>query len=378
MAEVALSGIRKEFGDVVAVDDIPIQIRDGELLVLLGPSGCGKSTTLRLIGGLEFPTEGEIEVGGRDVTDVAPHKRNIAMVFQDLALYPHKTVRENMAFGLKMRGASDEEANQQVEEAAEMLQISELLDRSPTNLSGGQQQRVAIGRAIVRDPEVFLFDEPLSDLDAKLRSVLRTEILELHQKLNATMIYVTHDQEEAMTLGDRIAVMNDGNLHQLADPDTIYNEPADLFVASFIGNPDMNFLDGVAHSSDGRTTIEADLFDFTLDRDVARWKRSAEADVRIGIRPAAFYSSGDEGRRIGNSVTVTGEVQLLENLGDEYQIHFETGGKELIASVDETDADVGDRIELRLNADEFHYFDAESGERITELDEAKEQVKLAG
>lgn len=370
MAEVGLKNVRKEFGDIIAVDDVPIEVKDGELLVLLGPSGCGKSTTLRLIGGLEYPTEGKIIVGGQDVTDVAPHDRDIAMVFQDLALYPHKSVRENMAFGLKMRGEPDEKVNEAVERVAEMLQISELLDRAPSNLSGGQQQRVAIGRAIVRDPQVFLFDEPLSDLDAKLRSDLRTEILELHQELEATMIYVTHDQEEAMTLGNRIAVMNDGKIHQLAEPEIIYNYPADLFVADFIGNPDMNFLDGRVHKSGDQTTIETNIFQLMIDRDLSQWQSRDEVKIRVGIRPEAFYLSGSEIHQVSQSVTISGEIQLIENLGDEHHVHFDAAGKALIASIDHIDREVGDQVEFVVDKTEFHYFDIESGKRITEFDDS--------
>ena len=374
MAEVALKNIRKEFGDIVAVSDVPVQVEDGELLVLLGPSGCGKSTTLRLVGGLEHPTEGQIEVGERDVTNIPPDKRDIAMVFQDLALYPHKSVRENMAFGLKMRDVSDEEANKQVENVAEMLQIVDLLDRSPAQLSGGQQQRVAIGRAIVRDPQVFLLDEPLSDLDAKLRADLRTEILELHQKLGSTMIHVTHDQQEAMTLGDRIAVMNNGRVHQLADPDTIYNKPADLFVARFIGNPDMNFFDGTASPAGKQMTIETDIFNFTLDS--TQWQPQDNVPVRIGIRPEALHVSGAENRQINQPVTVSAEVQLVENLGDQYHIHLNTGEKYFVANVNHTEANVGETIEFVLDTSQFHYFDIESEDRISDLDEAEERIEL--
>jgi multiple sugar transport system ATP-binding protein len=374
MAEVALKNIRKEFGDIVAVSDVPVRVEDGELLVLLGPSGCGKSTTLRLVGGLEHPTEGQIEVGERDVTNIPPDKRDIAMVFQDLALYPHKSVRENMAFGLKMRGVSEEEANKQVENVAEMLQIVDLLDRSPAQLSGGQQQRVAIGRAIVRDPQVFLLDEPLSDLDAKLRADLRTEILELHQELGSTMIHVTHDQQEAMTLGDRIAVMNDGKIHQLADPDTIYNKPADLFVARFIGNPDMNFFDGTAYPSGEQMLIKSNILNISLD--FTQWQYQDDIPVRIGIRPEAFHISGTESRQIDQPVTISAEIQLVENLGDQFHIHLEAGGKEFVANVNHTNANVGETIEFVLDTNQFHYFDIESEDRITELDEADEHVKL--
>ena len=372
MAEVKLENIQKQFGNTVAVDDVPIHVRDGELLVLLGPSGCGKSTTLRLIGGLEYPTEGKIKLDHRDVTDIAPHKRDIAMVFQDLALYPHKTVRENMVFGLKMRGVSDDEANPRVERAAELLQISELLDRSPTTLSGGQQQRVAIGRAIVRDPEAFLFDEPLSDLDAKLRATLRTEILELHQDLDATMIYVTHAQEEAMTLGDRIAVMNNGRVHQIDDPDTIYSRPTDLFVARFIGNPDMNFFDGHIEPSEDGLLVQTDTFEFTTDRVP---NGITERDVQVGIRSEDFHNPKFIALDNAKTKNITAEVQLIERLGDHVNLHLERDGVEFIASFDSTEADVGDRVEVVVDLPALHYFDEDTGQRVEEMDSLRDRAE---
>jgi len=373
MAEVELENIRKQFGETVAVDDVPVHVRDGELLVLLGPSGCGKSTTLRLIGGLEYPTEGKIELDGRDITDIPPHNRNIAMVFQDLALYSHKSVRANMAFGLKMKGVPKEERNERVEKAAELLQISELLDRSPATLSGGQQQRVAIGRAIVREPEAFLFDEPLSDLDAKLRATLRTEILELHQNLEATMIYVTHAQEEAMTLGDRIAVMNNGKVHQIDDPDTIYAKPTNLFVARFIGNPDMNFFDGHIRSSDDGLHVETDTFEFTLDRVP---EGITERDVQVGIRSEDFHNPKFIALDSEKTMTISATVQLIERLGDRVNLHLQKDGVEFIASFDSTNTDVGDTIDAVLDLPELHYFDQDTGNRIEEMDVLREPAKL--
>jgi multiple sugar transport system ATP-binding protein len=373
MAEVELENIRKQFGETVAVDDVPVHVRDGELLVLLGPSGCGKSTTLRLIGGLEYPTEGKIELDGRDITDIPPHDRNIAMVFQDLALYSHKSVRANMAFGLKMKGVPKEERNERVEKAAELLQISELLDRSPATLSGGQQQRVAIGRAIVREPEAFLFDEPLSDLDAKLRATLRTEILELHQNLEATMIYVTHAQEEAMTLGDRIAVMNNGKVHQIDDPDTIYAKPTNLFVARFIGNPDMNFFDGHIRSSDDGLHVETDTFEFTLDRVP---EGITERDVQVGIRSEDFHNPKFIALDSEKTMTISATVQLIERLGDRVNLHLQKDGVEFIASFDSTNTDVGDTIDAVLDLPELHYFDQDTGNRIEEMDVLREPAKL--
>lgn len=369
MAEVKLEEIRKEFGETVAVDDVPLEIQDGELLVLLGPSGCGKSTTLRLIAGLEHPTEGKILLGGRDITNVAPHKRDIAMVFQDLALYPHKSVRKNMAFGLLMRDVSEDEANERVYDAAELLQITDLLDRSPQTLSGGQQQRVAIGRAIVREPEAFLFDEPLSDLDAKLRSVLRTEILELHHKLDATMIYVTHDQEEAMTLGDRIAVMNAGRVHQIDTPDTIYTKPTNLFVARFIGNPDMNIFDGRLEPTEDGFSVRTDVFDVTMDQSP---DGLTAQDVQVGIRPEHFFNPEFITRATGLTATIQAEVHLIENVGDHVILHLEKNNTQFTASFDRTDAEVGDTIDVVIDLPELHYFEQTSGDRIEIMDAVKE------
>lgn len=374
MAKVSLRNLRKEFGDTVAVHDVPLTVRDGELLALLGPSGCGKSTTLRLIAGLEYPTEGSIVLGDRDISDIAPHKRDIAMVFQDLALYPHKTVRKNMGFGLQMRGVAEDEISQRVEEAAELLQISELLDRSPRTLSGGQQQRVAIGRAIVRDPEAFLFDEPLSDLDAKLRSILRTEILELHQKLESTMIYVTHDQEEAMTLGDRIAVMNSGEIHQVGEPDVVYSRPTNLFVARFIGNPDMNLFEGRLHSTDRGLTVETDPLEFTLDR---RPESVSEGPVTVGIRPESFHNPDYIADQGGRKATIEAEVDLVEKLGDHVIIHVNRNGVEFTLSFDETTAEVGDRIKAVVDIPKLHYFDADTGDRIAAMDALHDPVELS-
>ena len=242
MAAVILENVTKRFGTTVAVDNVSLAIADRELLVLLGPSGCGKSTTLRMIAGLEEISEGTISIAGQQVNELAPRDRDIAMVFQNYALYPHMTVQQNIAFPLRMRRVAGSEIQQRVREAAEILGIAELLDRTPSQLSGGQQQRVALGRAMVRDPAVFLLDEPLSNLDMQLRSTMRQEILDLHKRLQVTMIHVTHDQVEAMTLGDRIAIMHEGRLQQLGTPGEVYDQPANRFVAGFLGNPPMNFL----------------------------------------------------------------------------------------------------------------------------------------
>ncbi|HWP34681.1 MAG TPA: sn-glycerol-3-phosphate ABC transporter ATP-binding protein UgpC, partial [Thermodesulfobacteriota bacterium] len=259
MAEVALRGVTKRFGSVVAVRDFSLEVRDREFVVLVGPSGCGKSTVLRLVAGLESPTEGEIAIGGRRVNDVPPKDRNVAMVFQNYALYPHMDVHGNLAFGLKLRGLPRREIDARVRQAAEILGIADLLARRPAELSGGQRQRVALGRAIVRDPAVFLFDEPLSNLDAQLRVQMRTELVKLHQRLSATMLYVTHDQVEAMTMGDRIVVMRAGAIEQVGEPLAVYERPANTFVAGFIGSPAMNLLP--ARLVPGAGGVVADLGD---------------------------------------------------------------------------------------------------------------------
>jgi multiple sugar transport system ATP-binding protein len=257
MADVVFSNVRKAFGNFVAVDDLNLSIEQGEFVSLLGPSGCGKTTTLRMLAGLEFPTSGEIRIGDRVVNDVEPGKRDIAMVFQSYALYPHMTVAKNIAYPLKKRGVPRAEREQMVAKAAEMLQLTPLLDRKPRQLSGGQQQRVALGRALVRDPKVFLLDEPLSNLDAKLRGYMRAELVELHARLGRTMVYVTHDQLEAMTMSDRIAIMLDGKLQQFAPPQEVYRAPANRFVAGFIGTPSMNLIDGELRQENGNWVFEA-------------------------------------------------------------------------------------------------------------------------
>ena len=331
MAEVVLKNVSKVFqGGVVAVDNASIKVADREFLVLVGPSGCGKSTFLRMIAGLEDASSGEIYIDGRQVNDVAPKDRDIAMVFQNYALYPHMSVFENMAFGLKLRKYPKEEIKERVEDAAQILGIESLLDRKPKALSGGQRQRVAVGRAIVRKPKVFLFDEPLSNLDAKLRVQMRTEISKLHSRLQATMVYVTHDQIEAMTMGDRIVVLKDGLIQQVADPMTLYDSPVNRFVAGFIGSPSMNFIearvvrDGGLHLDEGtfRARVPARV-EKTLEPHVDR-------EVIFGVRPEAIHEqiSGEPG---DHWVGFKAKVEVVEPMGNETIIYVTTGETPVVA-----------------------------------------------
>ena len=305
MSDVVFSGVRKEFGDFTAVHDLNLDIGEGEFVALLGPSGCGKTTTLRMLAGLEFPSSGEIRIGDRIVNDLAPGERDIAMVFQSYALYPHMSVAENIAYPLKKRRTPRDEIRRKVEETAQLLQLTELLPRKPRQLSGGQQQRVALGRALVRDPKVFLLDEPLSNLDAKLRSRMRAELIELHRRLGRTMVYVTHDQLEAMTMADRIAILEGGRLQQFAPPAEVYRAPANRFVAGFMGAPAMNLIDGqlTAHGSGWRFCGPG------VEIDVDGLAPEARAgDACLGIRP--------EDIGLGEG-TVTAEVRLVEHTGHE-------------------------------------------------------------
>lgn len=327
MASVSLSQVAKVFdGQVTAVHPLDLEIRDGEFLVLVGPSGCGKSTTLRMIAGLESVTAGELRIGDRVVNDVPPRDRDIAMVFQNYALYPHMTVRQNLAFALKMRKVPKAEINDQVAWAAELLGLAPLLDRKPRALSGGQRQRVALGRAIVRQPAVFLFDEPLSNLDAKLRVEMRAEIKRLHRQLKTTTVYVTHDQEEAMTLGDRVAVMCEGHMNQCAPPLEIYAEPADRFVASFLGMPPMNFLEGRLIGRDGGVQFVSDEGMLPVAGDAAPLLNGDdERPVIAGIRPEAFELS--ESGEAGLAAT----VQVVEPLGATMDVFLQSAtGKSLV------------------------------------------------
>jgi multiple sugar transport system ATP-binding protein len=385
MAEIALNGISKRFDDgFEAVKDMNLDVSDGEFVILVGPSGCGKSTALRMIAGLEDITEGELRIGDEVVNDQAPKDRDIAMVFQNYALYPHMSVRQNMAFPLKLAGVPDDEARTKVEEAARILDLEAHLDRKPANLSGGQRQRVAMGRAIVRDPKAFLMDEPLSNLDAKLRVQMRTEVARLQKELNTTTVYVTHDQTEAMTLGDRVAVMRAGVLQQVGSPGELYDHPRNIFVAGFIGSPSMNFLPA---------TVEGDRVKLAIGELPLSDELRAEAasaggrNLVAGIRPESFEDASLVGDARDRGVTFKAKIDLVESMGSEKYVYFEVGhegvqSKELAelaedAGLAETpsggtgqvvarieaasEIKRGDEAELWVDATKLHLFDVESG-----------------
>lgn len=363
MATVNLKDITKIYpGDVKAVDKANIEINDQEFVVLVGPSGCGKSTTLRMIAGLEEISEGELTIDGKVVNDVPPKDRDIAMVFQNYALYPHMTVYDNMAFGLKIRKMPKDKIDQLVKEAAGILGIENLLDRKPKALSGGQRQRVAVGRAIVRKPKVFLFDEPLSNLDAKLRVQMRAEISGLHNKLKATMVYVTHDQIEAMTMADKIVVMKDGLIQQIGSPLNLYNEPDNLFVAGFIGSPPMNFMP-VTISKEGKKLI-ADEGEFKIEvtGDIVNKLDGYEGKaVMMGVRPENLQVNPKGSK--DDSITAT--VQVVEQLGDEIQLHLTTDQSSIIAKVAPTlTFNVDQEIYFTPDDDKVYFFDKETGKAI--------------
>ena len=365
MASVSLNHIYKVYsGNVTAVSDFCLDIEDKEFIVLVGPSGCGKSTTLRMVAGLEEISSGELYIGDRLVNDVAPKDRDIAMVFQNYALYPHMTVFDNMAFGLKLRKTPKAEIKQRVEEAAKILDISHLLNRKPKALSGGQRQRVALGRAIVREPKVFLFDEPLSNLDAKLRVAMRTEITKLHQRLQTTFIYVTHDQTEAMTMASRIVVMKDGFVQQVDSPQNLYDYPANLFVAGFIGSPQMNFFtvklekegnEVMAKFGDNKITVpQSKLAKFADESYIGK-------EVYMGIRPENI--SDDEAVVAGSSAVVECNVEVTELMGSETYLYLSTSGKEenIIARVDpRTSSRAGQKVKVAFDVARLHFFDKET------------------
>jgi multiple sugar transport system ATP-binding protein len=391
MAEIVLNGISKRFPDgYEAVKDMNLEIGDGEFVILVGPSGCGKSTALRMIAGLEDISDGELRIGEKVVNDLAPRDRDVAMVFQNYALYPHMTVRENMGFALKLAGTSQEEIDSKVEEAAGILDLAPHLDRKPANLSGGQRQRVAMGRAIVRDPQAFLMDEPLSNLDAKLRVQMRTEVARLQNDLGTTTVYVTHDQTEAMTLGDRVAVMRAGILQQVGRPAELYDDPENLFVAGFIGSPAMNFMPGELKGD----RVVVPLGEIPLP-DKLRERASADGDrkVIVGIRPESFEDVamvGDEARDSG--ITFKADIDLVESMGSEQYAYFEIKGETGIESdeLDELAKDAGmdelpgggnasqavaridaasrirrgEQAELWLNTSKIHCFDPETGKNL--------------
>ncbi|MFM7828975.1 MAG: ABC transporter ATP-binding protein [Actinomycetota bacterium] len=350
MSSVLLTKATRQFAGMnrPAVDSVDLQVKDGEFLVLVGPSGCGKSTMLRMIAGLESVDSGSISIGDRDVTDLAPKDRNIAMVFQNYALYPHMTVAENIGFNLKINKVNDAEIKQRVEETARMLDLSDLLDRKPAKLSGGQRQRVAMGRAIVRKPEVFLMDEPLSNLDAKLRVQTRTQVAALQRQLGVTTVYVTHDQVEAMTMGQRIAVQKDGVLQQVATPRELFSKPMNLFVAGFIGSPAMNFIDCVASS--GSVSFAGQSVTVT----------GSPSKVVVGVRPEGLEVSGD-----GND----GVVEFVEELGSDTYLHcvLEATNKQhiVVRAPGLSNIGAGSRVSVRAKPSSLHAFDASSGLRIS-------------
>ena len=355
MASVTIENIAKRYGDVEVISELSLDIRDREFMVLVGPSGCGKSTLLRMVAGLEEITAGRIAIGDRVVNDLAPKARDIAMVFQNYALYPHMSVRQNLEFGLKMRKTPKDEMRARVDEAARILGITDYLERKPRQLSGGQRQRVAVGRAIVRKPAVFLFDEPLSNLDAKLRAEMRTEITRLQHRLETTTIYVTHDQVEAMTMGHRIAVMHEGNLQQVGTPLELYDTPANLFVAKFIGTPPMNVLSAAVDS--GR--LSASGFELPLpERFVAQAGSNGPRNVLMGLRPE-HVTSGERVR--GASAEIRARVDVVEPLGHEVVVHTRVGDESIVAKLEPHHIpEVGSELSLTVALDALHLFDATS------------------
>jgi len=393
VAEISIVGVVKEFdGGVRAVDDVTLRIEDGEFMVLVGPSGCGKSTLLRLIAGLEEVTDGAIEIGGRDVTDAAPRGRDVAMVFQSYALYPHMTVRENLGYGLKVRKTPKAERRRRVDEVARMLHLEELLDRRPVALSGGQRQRVAMGRAIVREPKAFLMDEPLSNLDAKLRVGMRAELSSLHTRLGTTTVYVTHDQVEAMTLGQRVAVMRAGRIQQADTPQSLYRNPANLFVAAFIGSPAMNLVEAELH---GDTVTFGST---TLPLSASRRPMRDSGPILLGIRSESFE---DDAFAEPGLPRLDVTVEVIEELGSDTHVIFttdasrvdadeirqateedevllESEGAVFNARVDaRTRARAGETLRLAVDPDGFYFFDPETGLNVTAPGETTEPAESA-
>ncbi|MGU3496786.1 ABC transporter ATP-binding protein [Xanthobacteraceae bacterium A53D] len=355
MAEVRLKQVRKSYGAVPVVHGVDLHIRDGEFVVFLGPSGCGKSTTLRMIAGLEDVTSGAIEIGGRDVTRLEPKDRNIAMVFQNYALYPHKTIYENLAFGLRMRKTDKAEIDRRVKSAAAILGLDPYLDRKPKQLSGGQMQRVALGRALVRDPEVFLLDEPLSNLDAKLRVRMREEIARLHQEVGTSMVYVTHDQVEAMTLANRIVIMRDGHVQQVGAPLDVYDRPANLFVAGFIGSPEMNLIEG--HLEQG--AMRTGALTIALPPGIEATEGTA---LTLGIRPEhVSVGEGPQAHRF--------DVAVIEQLGAQTLCIGQVAGVRLRVLMDRTDAvSNGQTLPVTFRPERLHVFAKETGARLNRAD----------
>ena len=364
MATVSLKGIKKIYDNkVTAVHDFNLEIADKEFIVLVGPSGCGKSTTLRMVAGLEDISEGDLLIDGKRMNDVEPKDRDIAMVFQNYALYPHMTVAENMAFALKLRKVPKEEIDKKVREAAEILDITQYLDRKPKALSGGQRQRVAIGRAIVRSPRVFLMDEPLSNLDAKLRNQMRAEIIKLRQRIDTTFIYVTHDQTEAMTLGDRIVIMKDGFIQQIGTPQEVFDHPANVFVAGFIGMPQMNFFEGQLVAEDGKYSVKVMDAVMELSPEIQaqlKAKNVPSKAVTLGIRPEHVSFVPEAGAHC-----LTGTVDVSEMMGSEIHLHVNAGGRDVVLRVPTTELAnehksgfaYGSQVHFTFRSDLIHLFD---------------------
>jgi multiple sugar transport system ATP-binding protein len=361
MARVSLEHVWKRFGDVVAVHDISLEARDQEFLVFVGPSGCGKTTTLRMIAGLDDISAGTVSIGDRVVNDLSPKDRDIAMVFQSYALYPHMNVFDNMAFGLKLRHTPKDEIRRRVQEAAGILGIQQLLDRKPKQLSGGQRQRVALGRAIVRNPAVFLMDEPLSNLDAKLRVLTRAELIKLHQRLQTTVVYVTHDQTEAMTMGDRIAVMKDGFLQQIDKPQILYDYPTNTFVGGFIGSPAMNFLPGELVQQDGSMAVRGAGFDVPLPSSLADAARSGNATkVLLGVRPEHILPPSEFPGTPPNQMTAT--IEVVEHLGNEMLVQLSKDGATMTARFPpEVEARPQSTATVVFDPENLHLFDEATG-----------------
>lgn len=363
MAKVIIEHLTKTFGDVVAVDGLTLEIADREFLTLLGPSGCGKTTTLNIIAGLEVPTNGQVFFDADDVTDVPPEQRDIAMVFQTYALYPHMRVYDNIAFGLRMRRMPRDEIERRVQDSAEAMEIDQLLRRKPRELSGGQRQRVALARAIVRNPRVFLLDEPLSNLDAKLRVTMRTELKRLHAELEKTFVYVTHDQAESLIMSDRIAVLDLGKLQQLGTPEEIYNRPANVFIAGFVGSPPMNFFDGTLQNDGGEGwQVKGDGFACELKSETARsLVATTPAEVRLGVRPEDIEVLPDD------SPTAYATVVVREPLGSDLFLTLELNGAAFKARTHpDARIDRGERIAVRFSPTKVHLFDKRTGTTLRE------------
>ncbi len=376
MATVSLKGIKKIYDNkVTAVHDFNLEIADKEFIVLVGPSGCGKSTTLRMVAGLEDISEGDLLINGKRMNDVEPKDRDIAMVFQNYALYPHMTVYENMAFALKLRKVPKDEIDKKVREAAEILDITQYLERKPKALSGGQRQRVAIGRAIVRNPQVFLMDEPLSNLDAKLRNQMRAEIIKLRQRIDTTFIYVTHDQTEAMTLGDRIVIMKDGFIQQIGTPQQVFDHPANIFVAGFIGMPQMNFFDGQLVADGDHYYVK--IMDATMElspeaQAALKAKGVPSKAVTIGIRPEHISFAESAGAHC-----LTGSVDVSEMMGSEIHLHVNAGGRDVVLRIPTTELSAehkggiayGTQVHFTFRGDLMHLFDPETEKNLLPLEE---------